>query len=198
MPLTLNRTTDAVAEPILFAEAQAHLRIDTNDEQDHIEALIVAARMHVEEFTDRQLITATRTLKLDTFPSSSCPIELPKPPLASISSVAYLDADGASQTLSASTDYQSDLLSHPGRLLPQPGVLWPETEFERLNAVTIVYTAGYGAAGSSVPRPLRLAMLLLIGQWYENRENIVVGTTATELPMAAKALCGPYRVMTTR
>ncbi len=198
MPLTINRTTDATAEPILFAEAQAHLRVDTADEQTLIESLITAARMAVEEYTDRQLITATWTLKLDAFPSSMYAIELPKPPLLGITSIAYLDGSGVSQTLSASTDYQSDLLSSPGRLVPQPGMIWPITEYQRLNAVTIVYTAGYGAAGSSVPRPIRQAMLLLIGQWYEHRENIVVGTIATELPMAVKALLGPYRVMTQR
>lgn len=198
MPLTFNRTTDAAAEPILWPEAQTHLRLDTNDDQALVEGLIVTARMSVEEFTQRQLITATYTLKMDTFPSSDCAIELPRPPLISLTSVAYLDASGVSQTLSSTTDYQSDLLSSPGRLLPAPGQVWPTTEYQRLNAVTIVYTAGYGAAGSSVPRPLKQAMLLLIGQWYEHRENIVVGTIATELPMAVKMLCSPYRVMTQR
>jgi len=40
---------------------------------------------------------------------------------------------------------------------------------------------------------LTTAMLLLIGHWYENREAVVTGSTATELPMAVHALIGPHR-----
>lgn len=37
------------------------------------------------------------------------------------------------------------------------------------------------------------AMLLLIAHWYENREAVVVGDTASSLPMAVDALITPYR-----
>ena len=37
------------------------------------------------------------------------------------------------------------------------------------------------------------AMLLIIGHWYENRESVVVGSTASELPMAVDALISPHR-----
>ena len=37
------------------------------------------------------------------------------------------------------------------------------------------------------------AMLLLIGNWYANRESVVLGTTTAELPMAVEALITPYR-----
>ena len=40
---------------------------------------------------------------------------------------------------------------------------------------------------------LTTGMLLLIGHWYENREAVVIGSTATELPMAVEALISPYR-----
>lgn len=39
---------------------------------------------------------------------------------------------------------------------------------------------------------IHAAMLLLIGHWYANRESVVVGLTASELPMAVKALISPY------
>lgn len=37
------------------------------------------------------------------------------------------------------------------------------------------------------------AMLLLIGHWYANRESVVIGSTATELPLAVESLLAPYR-----
>jgi uncharacterized phiE125 gp8 family phage protein len=175
-----------------------YLRLDSTDEQTTVEALIAAARGAVEEATQLQLITATWELTLDGFPRNwSEPIELPRPPITAITSIAYTDENGAAQTLSAS-DYQVDAKSFPGRLVPAVDLEWPDTQADKLNAVTITYTAGYGAAGSSVPRPLRQAMLLLVSHWFENREAVVVGTIVTELPFAVKSLIAPFRVMTQR
>ena len=35
--------------------------------------------------------------------------------------------------------------------------------------------------------------LLLIGQWYSNREAVVLGTIVAVMPQATNALWGPYR-----
>lgn len=37
------------------------------------------------------------------------------------------------------------------------------------------------------------AMLLMIGHWFENREVVVIGASASELPMAVNALIKPYQ-----
>ena len=41
---------------------------------------------------------------------------------------------------------------------------------------------------------VRTAMLLLIGHWYANRESVVVGETAAQVPFAVEALLQPYRI----
>jgi len=41
---------------------------------------------------------------------------------------------------------------------------------------------------------VRTAMLLLIGHWYANREAVVSGSTAAELPLAVEALLQPWRI----
>lgn len=41
---------------------------------------------------------------------------------------------------------------------------------------------------------IRAACLLILGHLYNNREDVVVGTIATAMPMGAKALLTPYRV----
>ncbi|WP_374446964.1 head-tail connector protein [Providencia sp.] len=38
------------------------------------------------------------------------------------------------------------------------------------------------------------AMLLLIGQWYENREATNIGNITSTLPFATEALLQPYRI----
>ena len=45
------------------------------------------------------------------------------------------------------------------------------------------------------PRPASIdqAVLLLIGHWFANREAVLSGTVAVELPLAFDALVAPHR-----
>jgi uncharacterized phiE125 gp8 family phage protein len=58
-----------------------------------------------------------------------------------------------------------------------------------MNAITVRIVCGY----SAVPEPLRLAMLLLIGHWWTNRDAVTTNSLA-ELPLGVDSLMGPYRV----
>ncbi len=40
---------------------------------------------------------------------------------------------------------------------------------------------------------IRAAILLILGHLYANREEVVTGTIATELPMTSRRLLQPYR-----
>lgn len=40
---------------------------------------------------------------------------------------------------------------------------------------------------------ITVAMLLLIGHWYANRESVVTGTITAELPMAVHSFLWPHR-----
>lgn len=172
--------------------------------------------------TGRTLITTTYDLKLDGFPcgySSALgqfdynnrylerqflggtgmrPIIIPKPPLISVTSITYVDTDGATQTW-ASSNYTVDApvgdFAEPGRICPVYGQVYPVTRAQPA-AVTIRFVAGYGAAASAVPQPIKSAMKLLIGIWYANREaGLIVRGSADVLPYGVDALLQPYRVM---
>jgi hypothetical protein len=41
---------------------------------------------------------------------------------------------------------------------------------------------------------IRAAVLLILGMLYENREDVVIGLTAENLPRGSRALLQPYRV----
>lgn len=45
-----------------------------------------------------------------------------------------------------------------------------------------------GSVVSGIPEQMKTAMKLLVGHWYANREAVVVGTSAAELPIGAEAL----------
>jgi len=181
-------STAPSTEPITLAEAKLHLRVTSTVDDDLINSLIQTAREYCELIAGRAYITQSITLKMDYFVES---LELPRPPLISVTSVKYVDTAGDTQTLS-STYYTVDTVSEPGRLLLAYNKSWPTIRSVQ-QAVEVIFAAGYGDA-SSVPERVKSAMKLLIGHWYENREQVVVGTINKELDMAVKSLLAVDRI----
>lgn len=71
------------------------------------------------------------------------------------------------------------------------GQSWPSVTLRPHQGICITYIAGYGDAGSNVPATIRQGLLLLIGEWYEHRENIITGTVSSKIEDAAENLiCG--------
>ncbi|MBT8199586.1 MAG: head-tail connector protein [Acidimicrobiia bacterium] len=192
---TLTVTTAPTREPVSANELIEHLRADQAEDHDLIKDLAQAAREYAEDVTGRALVTQTLTYALDAFPAGGV-IQLPKPPLASVTSITYTDVDDASQTMSTG-DYSVDTAATPGRILLEPDASWPTSVKDIPGAVSILYVAGYGNP-SSVPESIRAAIKLLVGNWYENREATISGTIIAEVPMAAKSLLWSNRVYTFR
>lgn len=151
-------------EPVTLEEAKVHLRVTHSSEDTLITALITAAREYVENVIGRKMITQTWDLIYDYFPGDA--IKLPFPPLVEVVSVNYLDENAEAQVL-ASTEYVVDDKSEPGWVSPVDA--WPATQ-ETINAMSIRFTAGYGVTSDYVPAGLRAAILLVLGDLYENRE----------------------------
>lgn len=188
--MALKRVSEPSIEPVSLEEAKAHLNYDATDKDALIEALISAARAHVENICHIAVAQSEWLLTYDEFPSGA--LEIPKSPLISIDAVVYDDADGIAQTID-SADYFVDASQPFGWLIPNDD--WPET-LSAANAVRVTFTAGYAIQSGDVnetPKALRQAILLLIGQWFENRDPLATGTIA-EMPNAVEALIAPYRV----
>lgn len=188
MPLSLRQTVAPTQEPLTIEELREHLRIDTTDEDALLLLYAQAAREQVERTTRRQLLTATYQLLLDGF--SSCRVLLPRAPLQSVTSVAYLDTAGASQTLATSV-YGVDTASEPGRLYLKSAQTWPST-LSQPQAVTVTYKAGWLTRGE-VPGMLKAAMLLIVGHLYEHREA-TIEKALTMIPNGVERLLWLHRV----
>jgi uncharacterized phiE125 gp8 family phage protein len=147
---------------------KAHIRVTSSDDDALLRGYLLAAREYVETITGRQLVTASWRLSLDCFPADGGPIVMPKPPLASVSSVAYTDTDLEDQTLDPAA-YQVDTAREPGRLAPASGYVWPESDPETLNAVRVTFTAGAATVSASA----KLAIKLLAAHLNENREATI-------------------------
>lgn len=155
----------------------------------YLTTLITAARQHVESLCG-PLVTQTWEQYLDSWPTGDA-IAIERPRLLTVTSIKYLDSDALEHTFAA-TDYVVDLVLD--RVVLKATTSWPSDDLYVANPIYVRFTCGYGATAATVPQPLRLAMLLLIGQWYENRELITNGVNLASLPFAFDALIANYRV----
>jgi len=174
-------------EPITLAEVRQHLRLpDDTTEDDLLLGLIKTARVYCETYTRRAIAEQTLEFYLDRFSVNST-IILPCPPLLSVVEIGYTDSTGEETILSVS-DYVVDTAGDPGRVMPAYGMTWPVFAPYPAMSVRIRFVAGF----TILPEPIRQAMLLLIGHWYENRE--ATGTAKDQTAFSVHALLAPYRV----
>lgn len=186
--MSLSPVTPIDAFPVTLEEVKAHLRVDGDDENLLISALIAAAVEHIDGrdgWLGRAILTQEWELRLDGFPKE---IQVPLPPLQAVSSIKYIDTEGVEQTLDPSV--YKVLTGETAKVVLDYNQSWPWTRDE-LESVRIQFTAGYGGA-TDVPSPIKAAILLHIGTLYRDRE--ATGQAQSELPMAYGALLAPYRV----
>jgi len=138
----------------------------------------------VEARTNRALVRQKWRIYLNEF--ADC-IDLHKQPVISVDSVNYTDGDGVAQVVGGATSpispssyYTLDTAN--GYVRKAYGATWPTPRYEA-NSVWIDFWTGYANTAASpvttVPADLRIAILLMVGDMYENRE--VGGTFATRV-----------------
>ena len=178
-------------EPVTLDEAKAYLRVEHDDDDDVIAALIAGARVHVEAQTRRALITQSWRLIRDSWPASGRISILPAPLRALVAARVY-QLDGSTQAI-ATAAFVADLAAAPAVLsfaagaLPAPGRV--------IAGIELDVEVGYGDAPADVPEDLRQAIRVLVAHWYENRGLIAAGTGVAVLPATVAALLSPYRVL---
>ena len=115
---------------------------------------------------------------------------LPFSPVASVSSVTYLDDAGGSQTL-AGTAWRLQT-GHAGPYVEiDDDVTLPTLDY-RDDAVTVTFVAGYGAA-AAVPAAIQHALIMIVAEMYDHREDAVIGQTVARVPIIVDRLVAPYR-----
>ncbi|MDP2358014.1 MAG: head-tail connector protein [Beijerinckiaceae bacterium] len=183
--------TPPAAPPVSLEEAKAHLRVDHDEENALIEALIAAATAHLDGWTGilgRCLVTQTWRQDLREFPAGGT-IRLPFPAPGSVS-VTYYDAANAEQTLAPSAYHVLDDI-RGGAIELAASASWPAV-YDRPDAVSVTFNAGYGA-GNAVPAALKAAIKLMIGDLYMNRETVAKTGVSVPMSTAAHMLIASYR-----
>lgn len=160
--------TGPTAEPITIAEARKQVELSPTDtaHDDHLTALIQAAREKFEHDTDLALLTQTWSVTLEELNDDE--IYLPKRPVQSITHIKYYDSLNTQQTMSTSV-YSLDAAARAVRLNYLQ--VWPFV-LNRWDAVTITYVCGYSSV-AAVPQIYKQAMKLLIAHNFENRDMLL-------------------------
>lgn len=178
----LRLITAPAAKPILVTDVAAQVRNDLTAESTLVELYIAAVTAKAESYLRRALITQTWELTMESFPEA---IRLPLPPVQSVTSITYLDADGVRQTLDASA--YSLTAGEPATILPTYGTAWPSCRVTE-DSVAVRYVAGYGATGTGVPEEVRAWLLLNAATLYENRETVGAANVGENLKTMADSL----------
>jgi hypothetical protein len=150
----------------------------------------------------RALITQTWKMELAEF---SDEIEIPLPPLQALLKVQYYDEDNVLTDLydvTVSPEVTSDVFIVVGGLCSKLVLAydeeWPVT-YERPDAVRITFRAGYGDAGTDVPRPICRSIGMLATHLYENPSQTYPEPRLVEVPReihwGIKQLAGRFRIM---
>jgi len=190
----LSLVTAATTLPVTLEEArkQVEVGVETGVHDEFLERLIATATKYVETYTGRQLINATYDLYADVLPCGNRPLEVPISPLSSVTSIKYADPSTGTLTTWSSSNYIVSASREPGRITPAFGIVWPAFRYVP-DAVVVRVVVGYGSTPASVPDPLRHAILLLVGDWFLNREDNAQGQTGT-IPNGVRSILDQWRV----
>ena len=217
---SLVRATEPANNPVTLAEAKLHLRIDNADEDALISNLVTAATRWAEDYCDRTFCHTQWQMRVDSFYGAigspvqfglkadgnniegrqgtvpNLDIELPRPPMvqagtATAVTITYTPSAGASTATLAATEYRVDRQATPGAARPLYGQTWPSHLVDQ-NSVAVTWWAGYSADGTSVPAPVKSAILMLVSHLWSNRDA-ASETALSEVPFGVKALLDTLR-----
>ncbi len=177
--------------PVGLTEAKTHLRVDLSDDDTYIQMLIEMATHVVEQYTRLFIVENTVEVYYDQFPDY---FNLQYGNLQLITSIKYYDSSNNLTTLDSS-NYEMDKHAQPALVYRSQGSTWPST-YDKPNAVTLKFSGGYEFQDydDKFPRPLKHAILLLIGHFYENRQS-VADKVQYSIPMTVEYLINPFVVL---
>lgn len=190
--MNLEKITTPTALPIPLSSIKTHLRVEQNETafDDELSELVLAAADYVQAETHLQLINTQYKARWKTWPDAQY-LKIPLFPVVSVDLLQYYNTSG---TLTTFTGYQTELYQSPCKVYLNARTDWPDLQDEKVNAVVLTFTAGYGTSSLSTPPMVRHLIKLLVGHWFRNREAILTGTISKEVELAFDSLKNQVRV----
>ena len=207
-------TSVIIEEPtkpaITVDSLKLHLRIDNNEEDGLLEAIIYAATARVEEYIDMKLIKQKWAIYWDSFLSKkknepwwdgtremaigelyNCNSKLDLPfgkVMGDDYSFSIMDGEGVYNVFDQSL-YQVDGISKQSRIALKTGGTWPSTSAP-MNGIKFEAYFGFNEDEDKLPHAIKQALLIFCASMYENK-----GDEPLDMPMpqATTMLLAPYR-----
>lgn len=153
------KATGTPVEPVTLEQAKWQCHVDHDDDDDYLTSVISATCAYVEKYTGMSIAEQTVEVNCDSWRDFA---RLPATPVQSVTSITYIDADGATQTL---PDTVYELRSDAGSIVLKAGQGWPMTSMgDRIKLTAVV--------GGDAPPDVKHAMLLYISGLNDNREGV--------------------------
>ena len=168
--------TPAATAPLTLSDVKTFLRVTHNDDDDALEHMIDAATDMAERYTGRSFIR--KTLCLYDRGSRPDAIRLPAAPVLSVDQVSAYSRTNDTETV-----------IDPAQYIFSPAFSCVRLKYHPLaDEMRVIFTAGYGNTGDSVPEPLLEGMRLHIEQLYNRPEK------GSDIPTGAKYRYNSYRM----
>lgn len=151
--------------PVTLAYVKAQAVVDFDDDDELLSEYINAAVSHLDGHAGIMGRAVMPQAVVQRMPDFSC-LTLPYGKATSITAVNYYDTDGVMQAVPAA---QYTLLNNAGgsyvHFIDAANI---PSAFVRPDAVAVTYQAGYASA-AAVPSAIKLAIVMMCSEWYENR-----------------------------
>ena len=180
-----------MANPVTLAEVQQHLRLGTLDaaEQAEVEMMISAATEVAGSFCNRPWKSVSKTEYFDSFPSSTSGYLLVHGDIQSITDLRYYSTEHVEAPF---IHYRFINTAGRTKVYPAFGHSWPTNSSGLPASISLTYIGGDEA---NVPSSVKSAILLMVGDLYENRENTTIdaGISSVRMSVTSEKLLTPYK-----
>lgn len=164
---------------VTLAQARAQVRMTASQTYDdaYLELLISTCASEASEYLHFFIQETTVEQYMESF--EQC-VRLYGGNLSEITSITCLDADGETTTLTED-DYSLNVIND---------TLTISETFDSYTDFVIMYTAGVFPV---FPKVIKQAILIMVANYYNMREDVVIGQTATQVPKSAEILLSRVR-----
>lgn len=163
-------------EIVPMSTIQQHTRVDDGYDRELLEAYRDAATELAAKQTNRMLVPTNVTIYV---PNYKAWIALPFGQVGDITKVEALNGEGTK----VEVEYTYNAI---GERITFGSGLTDHTDFE------ITYDCGYPQG--DVPNPIVNGILMLVGTFYNVREDISYGVSGYEMPITSKRLFNLFRI----
>jgi uncharacterized phiE125 gp8 family phage protein len=201
---SLRVITPPAVEPVDLDTVRRHCRVDSHYDDDLLTMYSTTARQLVESWLNRACITQELSYSMANSPPPTAsplvpqslivfplnwppvirkPLSIPRAPCTNVVSVLW--GQVGDLVPADPEDYVLNLDVEPAQIMLKA----PLVPMIPAYGLQLQYLAGYGAAPSDVPSPIRHGILMLTAALYEGR-----GDVDSPIPEAAWSIMASYRL----